>query len=91
MFGVTGSLFMEVHGAYFVTGKASLSVSYLKFVRLYLEELEKISAMFPHLIALVDNSYKEATRLIEIAGFQKTEEREINGHMFYVYELKNGV
>ena len=88
MFGVTNSPDEGIHGVYFITGTGINKLSKFQFVRVYLEELKKLSTLFKHLISLVDSQYKEAVKLIEIAGFQKTEERKVNENIFYVYELK---
>ncbi len=87
MFGVTGSLFSEWNGIYFVTGTEVEKLPAVTFVRLYVQELEKLRSLFPRLICLVDSEYKEAMKLLELVGFKKMKEVLFKDKMSYLYEL----
>lgn len=84
MFGVSGDLFATTNSVYFLTGTKIDTLPKITFVRLYLQELEKMTSMF-NLVCLVDSKYKEAWRLVELAGFKRTKDIMINNNLSYMY------
>lgn len=84
MFGVSGDLFAPVNSVYFLTGNVINKLSKTAFVRLYLQELEKMTSMF-NLVCLIDSEYKEAWKLVELAGFKRMKDVVINNNLSYLY------
>lgn len=89
VFGVTGSFFAEQNTLYLITSEVVNQVSPLTFVKIYLQELEKMISTFNKLVCYVDVDYKEAVRLLELVGFEREQTLNLNGHEFYLYSLES--
>lgn len=89
MWGVCGTPLSLTGQAYLVTTKASEKVSPLKFARIYLEEAEAMTKIFPHVEAYVDSTYEGAVRLLEIAGFQYKDTVRFNNFPFFKFSKES--
>jgi len=88
MWGVGGVLCGPVGFPWLLTGKAAERASPLTFARIYQREVRDMLRLFPVLENWVDASHEKAIRMLEIAGFQVGEPREVRpGVWFRPYRM----
>lgn len=77
--GITGQ-------PYFLTSHLVETLPPIKFIKLYLNEVNQMKKLFPVLQNYVDADYTGAVRMLKIAGFN-LEPVTLNGHKFYKYQM----
>lgn len=90
MWGVYGVPLGLVGYPYLITGTAVETIHPIKFARVYLSEVETMSSLFPLLENLVDATYKESIKMLQLARFNITGPFDYNGSLFYKF-AKGGV
>lgn len=88
IWGVTGNLLGTVGSPYLITSNRISMISPIRFAKIYIKELQVMKNMFPILVNYVDAEYKEACRMLELAGF-KLEPMTINDYPFYRFSMVN--
>jgi len=91
MWGVVGTPLGLVGQPYLITGTECDGVSPIAFAKVYLKELQAMARIFPILENYVDAEYTGAVGMLELAGFNLTEETTFHGHRFYKFTMKTGI
>lgn len=84
MWGVVGDILTDTGTIYLVTGKLVETISTLKFVRIYRQELQNMLKIFPKLQNKVDSEYKESVKLLQLSGFTLEPADEKGLQKFYM-------
>lgn len=82
MWGLGGTPLGVVGQPYLVTGRACDTVSPIRFAKIYIKELNSMKSLFPVLENYVHSDYEGAVRMLELAGFDLSEDIPINGTRF---------
>lgn len=88
MWGLHGVPLGYVGKPYLITGEAVNEISPIKFARIYKQEVQTMKQLFPILENYVDVKYKEAVRMLEIAGFNIGEPELFNGSYFSKFSIR---
>jgi hypothetical protein len=87
MWGVAGTLFGNVGQPYLITAANVETIHPVRFAKIYKKEAEYMNTLFPILSNYVDANYKEAVRMLELAGFKLSDEIMINGNSFREFSM----
>lgn len=82
MWGVSGTPLSLTGQPYLITGEPVLEMSFLRFARIYKQEVLEMSRLFPLLENYVHSNYHGAVRLLKMSGFIISKPVYINGNMF---------
>jgi hypothetical protein len=87
MWGICGVHIGLIGHPYLITGYKALSVSPVRFAKIYIQEVQVMKRMFPVLENYVDAEYTGACRLLEIAGFTLEGPMMLNNNQFYRFSM----
>lgn len=87
MWGVHGEFLSNTGRPYLITSPEVLRMSPIRFAKIYKREAQEMLSVFPILENYVDASYEEAVRLLQLVGFDITEEVDMNDNKFKKFRM----